>query len=166
MRHLPIQPAMKLPLPTLQTLRLCAAAGIAVLATASAQARTCALIISANDQMQFDQAELKVPADCKSVDLTLKHSGTLPVASMGHNWVLTETSAVRSVALAGMNAGAASAYVKPGDERVIAATPVIGGGGSTRITFSTEKLAKGGDYTYFCSFPGHWSVMKGKLLFG
>ena len=142
------------------------AAGFALAACATVQAKTCALTISSNDQMQFDQPELKVAADCTSVELTLKHSGTLPAAAMGHNWVLTETSAMRSVALAGMNAGTASGYVKPGDDRVIAATPVIGGGGSTRISFSTAGLTKGGDYSFFCSFPGHWSVMKGKLVYG
>lgn len=143
---------------------LLALAGLVLAGTA--QARTCALTISSNDQMQFDQAELKVAADCSSVELTLKHSGTLPATAMGHNWVLTETAAMRSVALAGMNAGAAAQYVKPGDERVLAATPVIGGGASTRITFSTARLAKGGDYSFFCSFPGHWSIMKGKLVYG
>lgn len=142
------------------------AAGLLLAAGAHAQAKTCALTISANDQMQFDQAELKVAGDCRTVELTLKHSGKLPAAAMGHNWVLTETSAMRSVALAGMNAGAAAHYVKAGDERVLAATEVIGGGASTKISFSTDKLKKGGDYSYFCSFPGHWSIMKGKLVFG
>jgi azurin len=142
------------------------AAAVALAACAGAQAKTCALTISSNDQMQFDQPELKLAADCTSVELTLKHSGTLPATAMGHNWVLTETAAMRSVALAGMNAGAAAGYVKAGDERVLAATPVIGGGGSTKISFSTAKLTKGGDYSFFCSFPGHWSVMKGKLRFG
>lgn len=142
------------------------AAGILLAASAQAQAKTCALTIGSNDQMQFDQAELKVAADCTRVELTLVHTGKLPVAAMGHNWVLTETSAMRSVALAGMNAGPASSYVKPGDQRVIAVTPVIGGGDTTRITFSTARLTKGGDYSFFCSFPGHWSVMKGKLVFG
>ena len=65
-----------------------------------------------------------------------------------------------------MNAGAAARYVKAGDERVIAFTPVIGGGANTRITFASHKLNKGGDYSFLCSFPGHWSVMKGKLVFG
>lgn len=140
---------------------------IACLALAgAAQARTCALSISSNDQMQFDQAELKVAADCTAVELTLKHSGTLPATAMGHNWVLTETAAMRSVALAGMNAGAAAGDVKAGDARVIAATPVIGGGARTKISFATDKLRKGGDYSFFCAFPGHWSVMKGKLVFG
>jgi azurin len=137
-----------------------------LLLAGAAQAKTCALTIASNDQMQFDQAELKVAADCTTVELTLKHTGTLPATAMGHNWVLTETAAMRSVALAGMNAGVAAHYVKPGDERVLAATPVIGGGASTRISFSTAKLTKGGDYSFFCSFPGHWNVMKGKLVFG
>lgn len=139
-------------------------AGLALAGTA--QAKTCALTIGSNDQMQFDQAELKVAADCTTVELTLKHTGTLPATAMGHNWVLTETAAMRSVALAGMNAGATANYVKPGDDRVIAATPVIGGGASTKISFSTAKLKQGGDYSFFCSFPGHWNVMKGKLVYG
>ena len=115
--------------------------------------------------MQFDQAELKVAADCTTVELTLVHSGKLPAAAMGHNWVLTETSAVRSVALAGQGAPTTN-YVKPDDARVIAHTDVIGGGAKTTISFPTSKLTKGGDYTYFCTFPGHWTVMKGKLVFG
>ncbi|WP_420804821.1 hypothetical protein [Salinivibrio socompensis] len=31
-----------------------------------------------------------------------------------------------------------------------------------RFTFSTDGL-QGKDLTYFCSFPGHWTVMKGKF---
>ncbi len=37
---------------------------------------------------------------------------------------------------------------------------------SDTITIPMDKFQKGGDYTFFCSFPGHWSVMKGKLIFG
>ena len=39
-------------------------------------------------------------------------------------------------------------------------------GGLDVITIPMDKFEKGGDYTFFCSFPGHWSVMKGKLIFG
>jgi azurin len=41
---------------------------------------------------------------------------------------------------------------------------MIGGGESTSITFDVSELEKGGDYTYFCSFPGHWGTMNGKLV--
>jgi azurin len=52
------------------------------------------------------------------------------------------------------------------DARIIAHTKLIGGGETTTVSFPTAKLKKGGDYTFFCSFPGHWAQMKGKLTFG
>jgi azurin len=80
--------------------------------------------------------------------------------------VLTTTPDFQTVANAGMAAGAPQNYVPKGDARVIAHTKLVGGGESTSVTFPTSKLKKGGDYTVFCSFPGHWSQMKGKLTVG
>lgn len=130
----------------------------------SAFAKTCELSISGNDSMQFDKSELVVGADCDKVKLTLEHSGDLPVESMGHNWVLTETGDFQDVAQAGVEAGIDNDHVPQDDDRVMAATDLIGGGESTSVTFDTSSLESGGDYTYFCSFPGHSSVMKGKLV--
>ena len=139
----------------------------AVLATFSsvAAAKTCQLEIEGTDQMTYNKKELAVAADCTEVQLTLKHTGKMPVTAMGHNWVLTETKDMQAAATAGMSAGATSNYVKEGPQ-VIAHTKLVGGGQSTSVTFPTSKLKKGGDYTFFCSFPGHWAVMKGKLKFG
>lgn len=129
-------------------------------------AKTCELSIAGNDAMQFDKKSLAVAGDCTEVKLTLTHPGKLPAAAMGHNWVLTETSAMTAVVNAGMSAGLPNNYVAKDDKRVIAHTKVIGGGESTSITFPTSALKKGGDYTFFCSFPGHSAVMKGKFTFG
>lgn len=131
-----------------------------------ASAKTCSVEISGDDQMRFDKKEIAIAADCTEVELTLKHTGKLPVQAMGHNWVLTKTADFQAVATAGASAGAANHYVPKDDPRVIAATELIGGGETTTIKFSTSKLEKGGDYTFFCSFPGHWSLMNGKLKFG
>jgi azurin len=49
----------------------------------------------------------------------------------------------------------------PDDDRIVAATDVIGGGESTSVTFSLDELEDGVDYAYVCTFPGHWSVMRG-----
>ena len=147
----------------LGTLALVTAVALAPHARA---ADACKLEISGNDQMQYDKQELAAPASCKEITLTLHHSGKLPKEAMGHDWVLTLTSDLGAVAQAGMSAGAAKDYLEPGDKRVIAHTKVVGGGESTSVTFPTSTLKKGGDYTFFCSFPGHWSVMKGKLTFG
>ena len=61
-------------------------------------------------------------------------------------------------------AGLDKEYVKPDDERVIAHTKMLGGGESDTVTFKTEALEVGGDYDFFCSYPGHAAVMKGKVV--
>jgi azurin len=128
--------------------------------------KVCTLAISGNDQMQYDKKELDVAADCTQVELTLTHSGKLPAAAMGHNWVLVKTADVAAVANAGMSAGLTNNYLTPNDPRVIASTKVVGGGETATVTFPTSKLTKGGDYTYMCTFPGHYVIMKGTLKFG
>jgi azurin len=128
--------------------------------------KVCTLAISGNDQMQYDKKELDVAADCTQVELTLTHSGKLPAAAMGHNWVLVKTADVAAVANAGMSAGLTNNYLTPNDPRVIASTKVVGGGETVTVTFPTSKLTKGGDYTYMCTFPGHYVIMKGTLKFG
>lgn len=129
-----------------------------------ALAKTCELDISANDQLQFDKKELTIAADCQQVKLTLTHTGKLAVAQMGHNWVVTETANLQAVAQEGMTQGLDKNYLVPDDKRVLAHTNMIGGGESISITFDVATLKKGGDYSFFCSFPGHWAVMKGKLI--
>ena len=141
-----------------------------------AVARTCALSIGADDQMQFSTAELRVAPDCTRVELTLRHTGTRSVTAMGHNWVLARSEDVRAIAIAGQRAGAAAGYLPRDDARIVARTTLegeqgtfritAGGGQSTRISFPTAALRRGGDYTFFCSFPGHWNVMKGRFVFG
>ena len=142
------------------------AAGALLLAAPTAFAKTCKLEVDSNDQMQFVQKELKVAADCSKVELTLRHVGKLPATAMGHNWVLAKTADYRPLAIAGARATAADSYLPPGDKRAIAHTKVIGGGETATVTFATSALQKGGAYTFFCSFPGHWGTMKGTLVFG
>ncbi|MCV6624428.1 azurin [uncultured Pseudoteredinibacter sp.] len=131
---------------------------------ASSSFAACNLEVEANDAMRFNLPEMAVDASCKEVTVKLKHVGKLPAASMGHNWVLAKTADVAPLATAGMSAGAANSYLPAGDARVLAATKVIGGGEETEVKFDLSKLEKGGDYSFFCSFPGHWAIMKGKFV--
>lgn len=144
--------------------RALASAALVLLAP-TAFAKTCEVAIAGDDAMNFDKSEIVVAASCTEVKLTLSHPGKLPVKTMGHDWVLTKTEDFEAVAKDGMKAGMANNFVPPDDKRVIAHTKLIGGGESTTITFPTSALAKGGDYTFFCSFPGHWATMKGKFVF-
>lgn len=129
----------------------------------SAHAAECATTIEGNDAMQFNVKTLSVPASCTDYKVTLKHTGQLGANIMGHNVVVSKTADVAGVNGDGMAAGADNAYVKPGDDRVIAHSDVVGGGESTTFTIPVSKLQAGEDYTFFCSFPGHFSIMQGKL---
>jgi azurin len=53
-------------------------------------------------------------------------------------------------------------YLKDGDERVIAHTKIIGAGEKDSVTFDVSKL-NAGPYAFFCTFPGHISMMKGTI---
>ena len=53
--------------------------------------------------------------------------------------------------------------MRPGDPRVIAATRVLGGGEADAVSFPLSRLEEGEDYLFFCSFPGHAALMKGRL---
>jgi azurin len=148
---------MKLSRP-LAALVLLGAAGMAQ------AAGNCTISLKGDDAMKFDQKEVTVSAGCATITLELTHTGKLPVAAMGHNVVVSKTADLAGVARDAMKAGAASQYVPKGDARVIAHTTLVGGGQKTRITFPGKKLTAGGDYSFFCSFPGHSTLMKGKLV--
>ena len=129
----------------------------------TAAAAECSATVESNDAMQVNTKALTVPKSCKTFTVTLKHVGQLPVTAMGHNFVLGKTADIAGITADGMKAGAAANYVKAGDARVVAASKLIGGGGSTTVAIPVGKLKAGEAYTYVCTFPGHSSIMRGTL---
>jgi azurin len=130
----------------------------------SLMAQDCELSIDSNDQMRYDKDEMTVSSECSEVTVTLTHSGQMAINQMGHNWVLVQSSDVNGVVQEGIAAGLDNDYIKPDDERVIAATDLIGGGGETSVTFSLDGLEPGGDYEFICTFPGHVALMRGDFI--
>lgn len=130
----------------------------------TAMASNCTIKLKGDDRMQFDQKEITVSAACKTINIELEHTGKLPAAAMGHNVVVAATADVQAINAAGAKAGAAAGYLPAGDAKVLGATDMIGGGASTKASFPGSKLKAGGDYAFFCSFPGHAALMKGKLV--
>lgn len=131
--------------------------------TMQAMADDCSVTVDSNDAMKFDKSEIVVDKSCKEFTVNLTHSGKLAKNVMGHNIVITKTEDSRPVASDAIAAGLDNQYVKPGDERVIAFTDIIGGGEKTSVTFNVDKLKADEDYTFFCSFPGHIALMKGEV---
>jgi len=142
------------------------AASALLLGATVAYADPCTLVIESNDLMQFSTHELTVPVGCTDVEVTLRHVGKLPARVMGHDWVLAKEGDMAAIVNAGLAAGATRGYLPENDKRVIAATKVVGGGESDTVQFSTAALVPGGRYAFFCTSPGHSSMMRGRLLFG
>ena len=128
---------------------------------ADGHGKSCNLEIASGDMLKFDKAELEVSSSCDKVTVSFSHTGKLPATVMGHNWVLSKSADVKAIASDGLTAGASNGYIKPGDERVIAATKIVGGGETASVSFGAEQLSKNESYTFFCSFAGHSFMMAG-----
>lgn len=121
----------------------------------------CATTLEANDAMQYNANAIVVPASCAQFTINLKHVGTMPVAAMGHNVVVAKEADMAGIAADG--SAVTPDHVKAGDTRLIAQTKMIGGGESTSVTFDVAKVKDGGPFKFFCSFPGHLTLMQGSL---
>lgn len=116
--------------------------------------------IEGNDQMRFNKDEIRVQAG-KTVRLTLKHVGEMEKSVMGHNWVLlTQGTVINEFGQKAVQAKD-NDYIPEGTDAVIAHTKMIGGGEEVTIEFEAPEA---GEYEFICSFPGHYSVMKGKFI--
>ncbi|TBU98682.1 azurin [Stutzerimonas kirkiae] len=138
-------------------------ASVLAMAAAPVFAADCSVTVTGTDQMTWDVKNIDVSKSCKEFTVNLKHSGSMPKQVMGHNWVLAKAGDFQPVSSEGMAQGLDKNYVNDADARVLAHSKVIGGGESDSITFDVSKLAAGEEYTYFCSFPGHFSIMRGTL---
>lgn len=117
------------------------------------------LILNSNDQMQFDKKVLSASPGQK-VTLTLNHTGRGNKMIMGHNFVLLKSGIdVDDFARRAVEA-IDSEYIPEGDE-MIAYTTLIGGGETTSVTFEAPLT---GIYTFICTFPAHYQLMKGQLI--
>lgn len=120
---------------------------------------TIKITLNSNDKMQYDLSEIDV-YEGQTVVLTLNHTGTMPKDAMGHNFVLLK----KDTDMAKFGEEAAKfqkeGYMPTDQSNIIAHTSLIGGGESDTVTFMAPEK---GTYDFLCSFPGHYSVMKGKF---
>jgi len=128
-------------------------------------AANCSAGINGSDSMMFDAKEIAIDSACAEFSITLTHTGGLPVNIMGHNVVIVKDADFKSVvASINMSHGAAEGYLAA-ELPVLAKTSLIGGGETTKITVDAGVFEKGESYTFFCSFPGHYTMMKGVFIF-
>jgi len=114
--------------------------------------------LKGTDDMKFDQTKFNVKAG-QEVTLNFTNAGVLPLETMGHNVVVLEKSAdVQNFANASARAKETNYIDETYITDIVAQTKLLGPGESETIKF---KLKEPGDYTFICTFPGHWIQMKG-----
>ena len=123
------------------------------------KSKSAVIILNSSDLMKFDQNELRV-FEGQEITLTLNHTGKMSKEIMGHNFVLLKKKTDLDDFAQRAMLARENEYIPAGDE-TIAYTKMIGGGESDTITFTAPKK---GSYTYICTFPGHYGLMKGVLI--
>lgn len=114
--------------------------------------------LKGTDDMKFDKSQFTVKAG-QEVTLNFTNAGVLPLETMGHNVVVLEKKAdVKTFAIASAKAKETHYISDLYITDIIAQTKLLGPGESETIKFTLKEV---GDYTFICTFPGHWIAMKG-----
>ena len=120
------------------------------------------IVVTCNDSMQFDKKAIDVKVG-ETVKITLKNVGKAPKVAMGHNFVILKAGA-NLMAIAPKAATAAANEYIPQDAdskaAILGHTKLLGPGETDSMTF---KAPAAGKYEFFCSFPGHFALMKGVI---
>ena len=113
-------------------------------------------IESMGNQMKYNVVQIKAQTNTR-IQIKFKNNASMDI--MKHNIVvLNDESKVDEV-------GKAALKVEnnvPDHPSIIAASDLIGPGESTELVI--EIPSKPGVYPYICTFPGHYQVMKGKII--
>ncbi len=119
-----------------------------------------AITLHAAPGLQYAEKELRVRAG-ERISLTFDNPDVMP-----HNWVLLQIGAVERVGdlanrLVTQPDAVARHYV-PESPDILCHTPLVNP--ATRVTVHFTAPAAPGRYPYFCTFPGHWQIMRGELV--
>lgn len=133
-------------------------------ATPAANAPVCEAHIQGQPGKKFDLSEIRVSRRCTDFTVHMLHTGKKPWQAAGHNWVLVRSQEIDAVIADGLKAGPDKAWLERGDARILAASQMLSGGEHASVTFPVARLKAGTDYQYFCSFPSHAQLMRGRLV--
>lgn len=121
------------------------------------------LQITGDDMMKNNVNVFEVKAG-EPVRVTFANIGKMPKQAMAHNWVLLQPCSEADFNAFGAAAAmAAPTYIPSGTAaKIVAQTKLLGPGESDTIDFTAP--AAPGEYPFLCTFPGHFALMKGKLV--
>ena len=112
--------------------------------------------------LKFSKTEITASPGQK-ITVKLMTISELPAQAMAHNFVLLKQSADATAVAQTSAKYADNEYISPEmKDQIIAYTGMAGGGETVEVTFTAPE--EPGEYTYVCTFPGHFlGGMKGTL---
>lgn len=142
-------------------LPLALACGVALVAPAFAAPRV--IKMKGTDNMQYDVKRIDAKAG-EELEIQLTTVSSMSKAEMAHNFILlAKNTPIDTFVMEGAMARATD-YIPAGKKSFILANTSLAGGGETvKVVFKAPT--EPGEYTYICSFPGHYMAgMKGVLV--
>ena len=120
--------------------------------------------VAGDDQMKFSLERIEVDAPAK-VTIAFRNVGKMPKVAMGHNFVLLKQG-VNALELASecISGGAVAEndfLPEQLRDRALGWTKVLGPGEEDRFV---AEVLEPGSYPFVCTFPGHWTIMKGVMV--
>lgn len=109
---------------------------------------------SASGQNFILESILAEPGE--EIRITLTTISNLPPTAMSHNFALLEGGTDADAFARASLVASDNNYIAPSfEDQVIVATDMLGNGESDTITFNAPD--EPGEYTFLCSFPGHYA---------
>jgi azurin len=110
------------------------------------------------DELAYDVVEIRARAGSEITIDFVNHSGGMP-----HNSVFVKSeSDINPVGLAALEASKTDYVPQNEIDRIFGYSAMAGPGETVSVTIRVPEEA--GAYPYICTYPGHFTVMQGRLL--
>ena len=146
-----------------QTLFAAVSAAIFSAGLAFAESATPRVIkITGDDTMKFSVTQIEAKPG-ESLEVEFSNMGQVPKQAMGHNWVLLKQMNDKEIAAFAASAmPKAPDYIPDDTSAIIAHTKTLGPKETDKVVFNAPTTP--GEYPFICTFPGHYTLMHGKLV--
>ena len=128
-------------------------------------ASTCSTNLEGNTMMQYSCNNIEVDSSCSVFTIKFKNTSTVAKEYGGHNVIVSSDADFSSLtSLVDPTVHSPENGYLPNSDKIIAKSPIIGPNESYNVEIDVSRLNSGEKYVFWCSFRGHWGVMKGNLV--
>jgi azurin len=113
-------------------------------------------INTVKEQMRYDTKDITVKAG-QEITLTFTNDDYMP-----HNLLIVENGSVQEIAMQAMALGEKGFDLgfRPENNKILAGTKMLDNDQTETITWTPPAKGK---YEFVCTFPGHWTLMRGVI---